>query len=111
MLGNILASIGGSVGKYFGGGILSTIGRYAGRLAGNYLENKSFHRTQTIHRFTNVKDSFHIAKAEYGRPIPLVFGRMRVPGQIIWADQIVEKRNTSSTSSHFKNRNMTLGVC
>ena len=108
MLGSILASIGGSVGKYFGGGILSTIGRYAGRLAGNYLENKSFHRTQTIHRFTNVKDSFHIAKAEYGRPIPLVFGRMRVPGQIIWADQIIEKRNTSSTSSHFKNRNMTL---
>ena len=108
MLGNILASVGGSIGKYFGGGILSTIGRYAGRMAGNYLENKSFHRTQTIHRFTNVKDSFHIAKAEYGRPIPLVFGRMRVPGQIIWADQIIEKRNTGSTSSHFKNRNITL---
>lgn len=98
MLGSLLASIGSSLGKYFGGGILSTIGRYAGRFVGNFLERKWFHRSRTIHRFTNVKDSFHIAKAEYGRPIPLVFGRMRVPGQIIWADRIIAKRNTTTTS-------------
>jgi len=34
MLGSFLASIGGSIGKCFGGGILSTIGRYAGRMLG-----------------------------------------------------------------------------
>ena len=38
MIGSILSSVGGSLGKYFGGGTLSTIGRYTGRLAGDYLE-------------------------------------------------------------------------
>ena len=46
--------------------------------------------------------------AKYGSPIPLVFGRMRVPGQIIWADRITEKRYTSSTYSHFKNKHLTI---
>ncbi len=108
MFGSILANVGGSIGKYFGGGILSTLGRYGGRLLGNYLDNQWLHRTKTVHKFTNIKDSFSISTAKYGAPIPLVFGRMRVPGQIIWANRITERRHTSSTHTHFKNKNLTL---
>jgi hypothetical protein len=108
MLGSFLGSIGGGIGKYFGGGILSSICRYAGKHFGDYLEKKWFHRSKTVHKFTNIKDSFYISKAEYGRAIPLVFGRMRVPGQIIWADRITEKRNTTSVSKYFKQANTTL---
>ncbi|MCF8494882.1 MAG: hypothetical protein K9G65_05795 [Rickettsiaceae bacterium] len=107
MFGSFLANIGSGLGKYFGGGILSTIGRYGGRLLGDYLDSQWLHRTKTVHKFTNVKDSFSICTAKYGSPIPLVFGRMRVPGQIIWADRITEKPHTSSTYSHFKNKHLT----
>lgn len=108
MFGSLLASIGAGLGKYFGGGILSTIGRYGGRLLGNYLDNQWLHRKKTIHKFTNVKDSFSISIAKYGTPIPLIFGRMKVPGQIIWADRILEKRNTSTISTYFKNKHLTV---
>ena len=40
MIGSILSKVGGSLGRYFGGGILSTIGRYAGRMLGNYRMHK-----------------------------------------------------------------------
>ena len=108
MIGSIVSSVGGSLGKYFGGGILSTIGRYTGRLAGDYLEKKWFKRDKTTHRFTNIHDSFHISMAKYGNPIPLTFGRVKTPGQIIWADQIIEKRNTSSVKKYLKGPNIVL---
>ena len=108
MIGSILSSIGGSVGRYFGGGILSTIGRYAGKLAGDYLEDKWFRRSESTHRFTNIHDSFYISMAKYGKPIPLTFGRVQIPGQIIWADQIIEKENTSSVKRHLKGPNIDL---
>ncbi len=108
MIGSILSSVGGSIGKYFGGGILSTIGRYTGKLAGDYLERKWFQRNKSTHKFTNIHDSFHISMAGYGKPIPLIFGRMQIPGQIIWADQIIEKRNSNSTKKYIKRANIKL---
>jgi len=108
MLGSFLASIGGSIGKCFGGGILSTIGRYAGRMLGNYLEHRMLHRTSITHRFTNIKDGFYITRAEYGTPIPLIFGKMRVPGQIIWAGNVHSEQNTSTTTQHIKKQHLTL---
>jgi len=106
MIGSLLSSVGGSIGKYLGGGILSSIGRYAGKLAGDYLEKKWFKRSTSSHRFTNVHDSFHISMAKYGTPIPLTFGRVQLPGQIIWADQILEKRNSSSVKKYIKGANI-----
>lgn len=93
MLGSIMANISSRIGGYLGGGILSTLGKYTGQIAGNYLEKKWFHRHKLNNKFTNLRDSFKITKAEYGTPIPLIFGKMRVPGQIIWADKITEKQN------------------
>ncbi len=36
MLGSLLSSVGGKIGQYFVGGILSTIGRYAGKQLGKF---------------------------------------------------------------------------
>lgn len=108
MLGSIFSSLGASLGSYFGGGILSTIGKYAGNRLGSYLQKKWFQKKEYYTKFTNIKDSFTIAKAQYGQPIPLTFGNMRVPGQIIWADEIGEKRNSNLASKYFKNRNITV---
>ncbi len=100
--------LGASLGKYLGRGILSTVGRYAGRRLGNYLEHKLLHRNEYKYKSINVKDGFFIAKAKYGTPIPLVFGQMRIAGQIIWADRIHAKRNVSVTKQHFKARHLTV---
>lgn len=40
--------------------------------------------------------------AKYGKTIPLTFGRVQIPGQIIWADQIIEKESTSRVKNTLK---------
>ncbi len=108
MLGSLLSTIGSSIGKYFGGGILSTIGRYAGRMLGNYLEHQALKHTMLTHKFINEKNEFFISTASYGSPIPMIFGKMRLPGQIIWIGPMIEKRNNNTTTKHFKAKHLTL---
>ncbi len=108
MFGGLLGSLGGSLGGFLGGGILSTIGRQLGSRLGNHLDKQWMHRKINTHRFANAKDHFHLIKAKYGASIPLVFGRMRVPGQIIWTDRVQETRNTSSSSKYFQKQITTV---
>ncbi|MDG1436541.1 MAG: glycoside hydrolase TIM-barrel-like domain-containing protein [Rickettsiaceae bacterium] len=108
MLGSLFSKFGGAIGNGLGGGILSTIGRYGGKMLGDHLEDKALHRTESSYKFTNIKDGFRITKASYGSPIPLIFGRTRVTGQIIWISNVREQRNTSTTRSHFKSKHLTL---
>ncbi|WP_316353930.1 baseplate megatron protein TIM-barrel domain-containing protein [Candidatus Trichorickettsia mobilis] len=101
MFGKIFSILGGAIGSSFGGGILSTIGRFAGNMLGTYLE-QSQHKVEEHHRFKNVKDSFALSRAMYGEVIPLIFGTARVGGKIIWAQQIKEVRNNSTEKKYFK---------
>jgi len=108
MLDIVLSKVGGEIGKRYGGGILSRIGSTAGKMLGEYLNKLWFGKKRTDQRFLNVKDSFRIAKAKCGSPIPLMFGKMRVEGKIIWSSQIMQRQNVSSTSQYFKNINTTI---
>ena len=101
MFGKIFSILGGAIGSSFGGGILSTIGRFAGRMLGTYLE-QSQHEVEEHHRFKNVKDSFALSSAMYGEVIPLIFGTAKVGGKIIWAEQIKEVRNNSTEKKYFQ---------
>lgn len=96
MFGQILGNIGSSIGGVFGSGILSTIGRFAGRTLGDYLEHLNYEPEKYYH-FKNIRESFSLSKAVYGHPITLVFGTARVNGRIIWASQIKEVQVTSVT--------------
>ncbi|MCC8369104.1 MAG: glycoside hydrolase TIM-barrel-like domain-containing protein [Rickettsia endosymbiont of Oxypoda opaca] len=100
MFGKIFSSLGGALGNAFGGGILSTIGRFAGKTFGDYLDQLN-HKPEEYHRFKNIKESFHLSAANYGEPIALVFGLARVNGKIIWANQIKEVENTTSSKEYF----------
>ena len=86
MLGSFFSSVGGTIGKYFGGGILSSIGRYAGRYIGDFLERKWFYKKEVFQKYANLKESFTLSMAVSGSPIPLIFGKNRVVGKIIWVD-------------------------
>ncbi len=101
MLGSLLSSVGGKIGQYFGGGILSTIGRYAGKQLGKYLQQKWFHKKQTFHKYANIKESFSLSTATYGAAIPLIFGKARVRGKIIWTNDVKNEESTSSSSTYF----------
>ncbi len=94
MFSQILGSIGSSIGGVFGGGILSTIGRFTGKALGDYLEHLN-HEPEEYYHFKNIRESFVLSKAVYGHPIALVFGTARVNGKIIWANQIKEVQITS----------------
>ncbi|WP_341750730.1 glycoside hydrolase TIM-barrel-like domain-containing protein [Candidatus Tisiphia endosymbiont of Sialis lutaria] len=94
MFGQILGNIGSSIGGVFGGGILSTIGRFAGKALGDYLEYLN-HEPEEYYHFKNIRESFVLSKAVYGHPIALVFGTARINGKIIWANQIKEVQITS----------------
>jgi len=101
MLGSFFSAIGGSIGKYIGGGILSSIGRYAGKYIGDFLERKWFYKKEVFQKYASLKESFTLSTATLGSPIPLVFGKTRVFGKIIWVDEIKNAAKTSSTSRYF----------
>jgi hypothetical protein len=100
MLGSIFSSIGGAIGGIFGGGILSTIGRFAGKFLGNYLEREIIGPDENYH-CQNAKESFNLTKASYGDAIPLIFGRTKVNGKIIWSSKIIQHRIDHEKHTYF----------
>ncbi len=110
MIKNLFSMIGKKLGQCFGGGIFSTIGSYIGGYSGkiidNYLTNKWF-PTQEIssYHITNYKNNFLLSVvAQYGTPIPLVFGQIRVPGKIIWVNTITEVSNSRIVKKIFSSK-------
>ncbi len=72
-----------AVGQYLGGPIGSSIGALIGR----QIDAKIF---GTGNREGARLSELKITTSSYGTAIPRHFGRMRVPGQIIWATDLVE---------------------
>lgn len=101
MLGQILSTISGQVGNYFGGGIMSTIGRSAGQWLGNYLTKIKL-KPNEHYGVKNLHDSFHLNVARYGDVIPLIFGSSKVQGKIIWAARIRETKKEIVTDKKSK---------
>ncbi|MDX2308459.1 MAG: glycoside hydrolase/phage tail family protein [Hyphomicrobium sp.] len=76
----------------------ATIGSQIGALAGSYIDNALFAgsgRTKPIEgpRLQHL----HVTASTEGAPIPRIYGRVRLGGQIIWADEITEEIVKSSS--------------
>ncbi|KJV56105.1 hypothetical protein OCHUTO_0588 [Orientia chuto str. Dubai] len=92
MLTKSLNCLGGYIGKSLGGGMLSTIGRFAGRTIGNYLEAEKIQQineeyNKKIFEYYYIGTQIHsIEKVPepYGSNIPLIFGTVKLYGTIIW---------------------------
>ncbi|AFC71440.1 hypothetical protein [Rickettsia australis] len=87
MFRSFFSSLGGGIGNAFGGGIFSSVGRFAGKMPGEYLDQLN-HKPIEHDNIKNFKESFKYVTANYGAAIPLIFSTARVNGKIIWADQI-----------------------
>ncbi len=93
----VLSYAGAAIGSYLGGPIGGIIGRTAGAVAGNYIDQRLFGQKQ---RFEGPRmQDLRVLASEEGAPIPALWGRMRIAGQVIWATNIDEVVTTSSKKS------------
>ena len=76
----------------------ATIGAQVGALAGSYVDQALFGssgETQVV-RGPRLND-LRLLGSHEGAPIPRVYGRARVGGQVIWSDELEEVVRTSSS--------------
>ncbi|MBE0704474.1 MAG: hypothetical protein IH582_15125, partial [Afipia sp.] len=84
----VLSVAGGAAGAVFGpAGAIA--GRIAGALAGNMIDQALFGSTARSVTGPRLADLDVMASTE-GAPIPRLYGRARLSGQVIWATQFQE---------------------
>ncbi|MFD1912128.1 baseplate multidomain protein megatron [Halodurantibacterium flavum] len=95
VLGAVGAAVGGSMGGTALGLSGAVIGRAVGATLGQVIDQRLLGAgSQTVE--TGKLDRLRLTGASEGAPVPLVYGRMRVPGQVIWATRFLETVDRSS---------------
>ncbi|MEH6833847.1 MULTISPECIES: baseplate multidomain protein megatron [Falsihalocynthiibacter] len=94
----VLSAIGYSLGASFGGAALgissAIIGRAVGATLGRVIDQRLMGSgSQAVE--TGRVDRFRIMGASEGTAIPQLYGRMRVPGQVIWSTRFKEEKSTT----------------
>ncbi|MFM8747162.1 MAG: glycoside hydrolase/phage tail family protein [Aestuariivirga sp.] len=90
----VLQAVGAGLGTMLGGPLGGMIGRAIGALAGSFVDQKLFGGSET-REGARLSDLRVMASSE-GAPIPRLWGGMRVAGQVIWATDFEEKRQTDT---------------
>jgi hypothetical protein len=89
----LLSAAGAAVGAGFGGTVLglsgAVIGRAVGATLGRVIDQKLLGAGSQAVELGRV-DRFRLMGASEGAMVPLVWGRARVAGQVIWATQFLE---------------------
>ena len=91
----VLQYAGPAVGTVLGGPLGAMIGRAAGAVAGSFIDQTLFGGGAAASKGPRLDDLRVMASTE-GAPIPRIWGRMRVSGQVIWATDFEEVMNTST---------------
>ncbi len=87
-------ALGGSIGGSVLGLSMATIGRAAGATLGRVIDQRILGSGSEPVEVGRV-DRFRLSGASEGTPVPQVYGRMRVPGQVIWATRFEESETTT----------------
>ena len=90
----VLQAAGQAVGGLLGP-VGSIVGRAAGALAGNIIDQGLFseHSKRSVGRIEDLS----VQTSSEGNAIPKVYGRMRIAGTVIWATDFVEHSETTSS--------------
>ena len=94
----ILSSVGTSVGGALLGPVGAFIGGKLGQAAGGVLDSKLLGTGRKSVEGPRLED-LAVQTSTYGRMIPIIFGMMRVGGNIIWSRPISETATTTSGST------------
>ncbi len=100
MFDKIFSNIGNFLGKSIGGSIFSTIGRVVGSKIGEYLDDLN-REIDEQYREKYILDHFILRQEIYGLPIPIIFGKARITGKIIWTDNLRENSERSDSIKYF----------
>ncbi len=87
-------ALGGSMGGTVLGLSMATIGRAAGAVIGRRIDQQLLGSGSEPIESGRV-DRFRITSAAEGVGVQMVYGRLRVPGQVIWASNFSESKQTS----------------
>ncbi|MGV6812475.1 MAG: baseplate multidomain protein megatron [Brevirhabdus sp.] len=94
----VFSAIGAAVGASFGGTVLGisslVVGRAVGATLGQAIDQRLLGAGAPPVE-TGKMDRFHVSGASEGTAVARVYGRYRVPGQVIWASDFVEATSTS----------------
>ena len=90
----VLQAAGAGLGTLIGGPLGGMIGRAVGAVAGSFIDQKLFGggKATTGARLSDLR----VMASSEGAPIPRLWGRMRVAGQVIWATDLIERKQTDS---------------
>lgn len=94
----VLQAAGQAVGGFLGGPVGAMLGRAAGGIAGSVFDQALFgpgNKNIQGPRFTDLQ----VLSSSQGAPIPKVYGRVRIAGQVIWATRFEEVASTSRQRS------------
>lgn len=105
MLGKIFGSFGGLIGNMFGGGVISTTFKFAGRYLGNYITESSYSLDET-YSFSNHLDDISTQPSNFPYIIPIIFGKARIRGRIIWSLNLKESAHETTKTKYFKISNL-----
>ena len=96
----VLQTVGSVVGGVVGGPLGAILGRTLGGLAGAAIDSALFGGSDTPRHTEGprLKDIDGLTSTE-GAPIPRVYGRARIGGQLIWATRLEEVANTTADRS------------
>jgi hypothetical protein len=99
----VLQAAGAAVGTMLGGPVGGLIGRAIGAVAGSFIDQQLFGSSRTVKgpRLTDLR----VMSSSEGAPIPRLWGRMRVSGQVIWATDFEERQTTERQGGKGGNRN------
>lgn len=116
----VLQTVGAAIGGAIGGPFGAILGRAAGAAAGYAIDQTYLAKDQVV-QGPRLESSRILSSIE-GTPIPKVYGRNRISGQIIWATRFEEVSstqtsggkgtgNSSSVTSFSYFANFAIGLC
>ena len=95
----LLSAAGSAIGGSIGGTVLgvgaATLGQAAGAVAGSLIDQTILGTGSRAVEVGRAR-SLHLQTSTEGTPIPQLFGRMRIAGQVIWSTRFKEHVRTST---------------
>lgn len=96
----ILSTAGSAIGASTGTPLGAVLGRFVGRTLGGVIDNQIFSGGSGKAKIRGSRLSdLAVQSSAYGKMIPIVYGTVRIGGNIIWSQPIREIASTSSSST------------
>ena len=86
----LLQTAGAALGNFLGGPIGSVIGSAIGTAAGSYIDSRLLSSTASRHTQGPRLNTLNGIASTEGAPVPRIYGRARIGGQMIWATRFEE---------------------